>query len=221
MNRHPPVSRTIGIVVVSALCALGPTGCPAPAPAVPPGGPPPADTPSEPDADAGLDPAGLDPSDAETPEPDPAADPGPGAAAFRQVLAALASGSARAVRTLVPPGGKLVLLTHICRKPLYGVGNCRDERADVDRQQILDEPLARWQELLSRAAAADPPFVPDAAPVACSDADGGFSCRVEVPFGRDECRGDLRAVVTAVLRGAPGEWSLAELGYEEEILICR
>ena len=147
--------------------------------------------------------------------------PSPAEAAFRQAMEALLSGSARAVRELVPAGGLLVLTSNVCRKPLYGVGTCHEERVEAERRRIADEVLAPFQDLLSRAAQADAGFRVDAIDADCTEGEGGrWTCRAELPLGSDACRGDRSAPVRAVVLDGGDSWILIELGYEEEILLC-
>ncbi|MBI5489659.1 MAG: hypothetical protein HY905_20160 [Deltaproteobacteria bacterium] len=147
--------------------------------------------------------------------------PSPAEAAFRQAMEALLSGSARAVRELVPTGGLLVLTSNVCRKPLYGVGTCHEERVEAERRRIADEVLAPLQDLLARAAQADAGFRVDALDADCTEGEGGrWTCRAELPLGSDACRGDRRAPVRAVVLDGGDSWILVELGYEEEILLC-
>jgi len=194
-------------------------------------GPPPRAPVAE-EGEAGLE-AGAGPTtdalpepaaDGENPGDAPAATvpAGPGEAPFRDVLAALASGSARAVRGFVPGGGLLRLRSRICRQPLYGVGTCRDEQVDAERQQIDDEALAAWQDGLARAGAAGAPFSTSSVPVRCAGggAAGRVECSTVLPLGVGACRGEQSATVGAVLQDAGESWALIELSYEEQTLVC-
>jgi hypothetical protein len=144
----------------------------------------------------------------------------PAAAAFRSVLGALAGGSARAVRSFVPPDASLVLVEHVCTMRV-GAGRCEDRRVDAERRRIGDEVLARWQDAFGLAAEADRDFDAAALAVRCAPpAEGRVECSAEVPLGVDPCRGEPRAVVRAVLEPAEPAWRLVELGYAEEILVC-
>ncbi len=171
------------------------------------------------EADGGGPAAPASGDDAATDEPAPA--PGSADEAFLGLLDALAAGATRRLREMIPPDGSLALLTRICRRPVYGVGTCRDERADADRRRVRDDIVSRWQELLGLAASADPAFAVGALVPACEASGGTVRCTVVVPFGTDGCRGDLEATVSAVILRGAGGWQLLELGYDENILICR
>ena len=205
--------RGSGIVAVAALLA----SC----------GPPPVAP--QPDGGAGPSPADAEPSaaDANAPlETAPAPDAPPASPAdelFRQVLGALASGSARAVRALVPSGGLLVLTSHVCRRQVSGASDCRDERVEAERRRITDEVLGALQDLFRRAAAADAAFSADALDFGCAVDGTGlrWTCTTRVPLGRDDaCRGDFAAPLRAVVLDGRESWSLVELSFEEEILDC-
>ncbi|MBI5500131.1 MAG: hypothetical protein HY907_07795 [Deltaproteobacteria bacterium] len=213
-----PIMRIMCVAVVGgALAACGP----------PPATPIPGSGVATGDAGAANEAGPGDASSAEVEEDfaaDPAPEeqaPSPAEAAFRRALEALLSGSARAVRELVPAGGLLVLASNVCRKPLYGVGTCHQERVEAERRRIADEVLAPFQDLLARAAQADPGFRVDALAAECTAGDGArWTCRAELPLGNDACRGDRRAPVRAVVLDGGESWVLVELGYEEEILVC-
>ena len=173
---------------------------------------------------ASLDAGGADAEAAPDPVFDGAveeAEPAPVEVAFRRVLAALLEGSARGVREMVPGGGLLVLSSNVCRKPLYGVGTCREERVEAERRRIDDEVLAPFQELLSRAAGAGDGFAIDELAATCTEGEGRrWRCGAELWLGADECRGDQRVPVGAVLLDGGDGWVLVELTYEESILVC-
>jgi hypothetical protein len=159
--------------------------------------------------------------DASVEEAVPAPSPSPAEASFRRVLAALLEGSARAVREMVPAGGLLVLHSNVCRKPIYGVGSCREERVEAERRRIGDDVLAPFQDLLARAALADGGFGIDALGAGCAEVEGRrWRCATELWLGTDACRGDQRVPVAAVLLDGGEEWVLVELSYEESILLC-
>jgi hypothetical protein len=154
-------------------------------------------------------------------EPEAAAEPAsPAEEPFRAVLAALAGGSARAVRNFVPSGGRLLLRTDICHGPLGRV-RCREHETDAERRTIGDEELAPWQGVLAEVAAADPGFSPAMQPVHCAEAaPPRWSCTTELRLGFTQCRGDYTATVDAVLLQDGAEWQLERLGLAQEILVC-
>jgi hypothetical protein len=206
------VLLTIAIPSMVA-CSCGPT----PPPAEPDPMPAPADVATDPDAPAAPDAAvAPDPEAAAPASPDD-----PAAAAFRELLAAFATGTARAVRALIPADGMLVAATNLCRRPIYGVGTCREERAEAERQRVTPELLAPWLELFAAVASAGA-FASDAFPVSCASGDDGARiCESTVIYGSDPaCRGEMRATVRARLRAARDRWIPVEIGYEEEILLC-
>ncbi|NMC72700.1 MAG: hypothetical protein GYA57_21965, partial [Myxococcales bacterium] len=150
--------------------------------------------------------------------------PAPAAAAadepFRSVLAALAGGSARAVRNFVPAGGRLVVATSICRGPLGRV-RCDEHEVDAERRRVTDELLGPWQGVAAQAAAADPAFASGTRPVRCVEsAPPRWSCSVDLSLGFDACRGDQTATVEALLLRDGETWWLERLGLSQEILVC-
>jgi hypothetical protein len=139
---------------------------------------------------------------------------------FRAVLAAVAGGSARAVRNFVPAGGRLLLYTNICRGPLGRV-RCGEHEVDAERRRIDDELLASWQGVLVEAAAADPGFVPETQAVRCTEsASSRWSCTTVLALGFTQCRGNYTATVDAVLVRDGDDWWLTRLGLVQEILVC-
>lgn len=218
----PPCRRYIAGCLCAALATAVLAGCGQAAGAGP--GPEPALVVAPDAAAAPIDAPGPEaadlPADAERPSAE-VPERGSVEEAFGVVLAALAARATRPIRDLVPQGGTLVLSTIICRKPIYGVGNCHEERAQADRRRVRDEQVARWQELMAAAAASRADFAAADLPAACHDCDGGrVECSAVVRFGTDECRGDLEATVSAVFRWFEGKWYLFELGYREDILVC-
>lgn len=166
-----------------------------------------------------------EPADAASDEPsgpDLAAESGSAAdESFRGVLAALAGGSARAVRNLVPAGGRLLLRSNICSGPLGRV-RCNEREIDAERRRVDDELLGPWQAVAAEAAAADPAFASGAQSVACDGtAAPRWSCRAELELGFDPCRGDHTAIVEAVLVQDGEQWLLEQLGLSQEILVCQ
>ena len=173
------------------------------------------------DAEAEAEPPAAPALEAAVEEAEPPAAPSPAEAAFRRVLAALLDSSARAVREMVPAGGLLVLSSNVCRKPLYGVGTCREERVEAERRRIGDEVLILFQDLLARAARADGGFAVDTLAASCTEAEGRrWRCAAELWLGTDACRGEQRVPVGAVLLDGGEQWVLVELSYEESILLC-
>lgn len=204
--------RGSGIVAVVALL----TSCgPPPVAPQPDGGAGPSDAGVGAERDVADDQATVEAETAVAPIVGPADEP------FHGLLSALASGSARAVRALVPSGGLLVLTSRVCRKPIYGLVNCVDERLEAERRRITDQVLAPVQDLFRRAREADDAFAPDALAIRCVEGGGQrWSCSTELPLGHDACRGDRRVPLRAVFVDAGDAWSLVELSFEEEILIC-
>jgi len=164
----------------------------------------------------------AEPGDAGVVEtPSVSADPAaPAEVAFRSVLAALAGGSARAVRAFVPVGGRLVVASAICRGPLGRV-RCDEHEVEAERRRVTDELLRPWQDAAARAAVADPAFGAGGSRVRCAvTAPSLWSCSAELSLGFDACRGDQTATVEAVLRGEGEAWWLERLGLSQEILVC-
>lgn len=140
---------------------------------------------------------------------------------FRAVLAALAGGSARAVRNFVPTGGRLLVSTDICSGPL-GAVRCNEHEVDAERRRVTDELLAPWQGVVAQAAAADPAFAPETQPVRCAEsAPPRWACSAVLSLGSDACRGNHTATVEAVLRRDGDDWWLERLGLSQEILVCQ
>jgi hypothetical protein len=171
-------------------------------------GPPPAavEAPGSADGSAAGDPASV--------EADHSADD-----PFRAVLAALAGGSARAVREFVPAGGRLVVLTDICQGPIDRM-RCGEHEVDAERRMISDELLAPWQDAAAMAVAAAPGGSLDAQAVSCTESRATWTCSTVLALGFDACRGDQTATIEAVLVRDGEQWWLERLSVAREILIC-
>ena len=209
VHREPGIAR---IVVFAALVSCGPP------PAVPaPTGPDAASLPGGVvEEGAGSDGTAVATDAVAAPAPATPAD-----ATFRELLRALVSGSARAVRAMVALDGRITLRSHICRNPIYGVVACGDNEVKADRQRIDDALLTPAQDVMQRAVQFDPTLSPDTLAIGCTQVTGErWECATDLHVFQTGCRGQGTALIGALLRQTDEGWQLLELRYEEEVILC-